>query len=80
MDRRRYATAHELRQFVYAPEAALELGPPCPEEIQRGPQVHARLEAAHMGHPPAAENAFPWDWVAVGAFFLLVLGVALWTH
>ena len=57
-----------------------ELRPPRPEDLQRGLQVHARLEAAHLGHPVETEPAIPWDWVAVGTFLLLVLGVALWTH
>ena len=80
MDRRRYATAHELGQFVYWADGARGRRAPSPEDLRRGLQVHARLEAAHMGHPVATERGFPWDWVVAGAFLFLVLGVALWTH
>ena len=77
---RRYATAHELGQFVYGNEGPRGRGPPRQADVQRGLRVHARLEAAHMGRAVATQRIFPWDWVAVGAFLLLALGVALWTH
>ncbi len=77
--RHRYATAHELGQFVYE-SGARRPGPAHPDALRRGLQVHARLQAAHMGHRVRAERPFPWDCVAVGASLLLVLGVLLWTH
>ena len=80
MDRRRYATAHELGQFVYASDRARKRRVLRPEHLRHGLQVHARIEAAHMGRQIAIERGLPWDWVAVRAFILLVLGVALWTH
>ncbi len=75
---RRYLAAHELGQFVYATEGARGRRSPRQEDLQRGLQVHARLQAAHMGRPPASGPGSPWGWVAVGSFLLLVLGVALW--
>ncbi len=80
MVRRSHITAHELGQFAYWAEAAPDRRVPREEDFQRGLQVHARLEAAHTGRRVAAKRTLPWDWVAVGAFLLLVLGVALWTH
>ena len=77
---RRYATAHGLGQFAYHSEGAWGRRAPRQEDLQRGLEVHARLEAAHMGRQVAAARGFPWDWVLAGAFLLLVLGVALWTH
>ena len=80
MDRRRYATAHELGQFVYWSGGARWRRAPSQGELRRGLQVHAQLEAAHMGHPVATGRGLPWACVVAGAFLLLVLGVALWTH
>ena len=77
---RRYATAHELGQFVYGNEEARGRRTPRQADLRRGLQVHARIEAAHMGRQVETERPFPWDWVAAGTFLLLVLGVALWIH
>ena len=77
---RRYATARERGQFACGHEEPRGRRAPRQVDFQRGRQVHARLEAAHMGYPVATEQTFPWDWAAVGAFLLLVLGVLLWTH
>ena len=81
MDRdrpRRYFTAHELGQFVYWSDGTHGRRSSRLEDLQRGLQVHARIEAAHHGRSVATDRAFPWDWVVAGAFLLLVLGVALW--
>ena len=76
--RRRYTTAHELGQFVYWAEGAPGRRAPRRDDLQRGLLVHARLQAAHMGRPVAAEPSSSWGWVGAAAFLLLVLGVALW--
>ncbi|MDE1820877.1 MAG: hypothetical protein KGJ23_12680 [Euryarchaeota archaeon] len=78
--RRPYVTAHELGQFVYCSDGNHEARVAREGDLQRGLRVHAGLQAAHMGRSIAAERSFPWDWVGVGAFLLMVLGVALWTH
>lgn len=78
--RRRHTTAHELGQFVYRSEGARGRRAPSREDLQRGLQVHARVQAAHLGRPVTTDGAFPWDWVAAGTFLLLVLGVVLWTR
>ena len=77
---RRYLAAHELGQFVYATEGARGRRSPRQENLQRGLQVHARLQAAHMGHSAGAESDWSWGWAAAAAFLLLVLGMVLWTH
>lgn len=76
--RRRYVTAHELGQSVYWTEGDRRRRVPRPEDLQRGLQVHARLQAVHIGRSVPSKRALAWECVAAGVCLSLILGVALW--
>ena len=80
MNCRRYATAHELEQFAYWNEMPRGRRPPRQVDLRYGLRGHAPLEATHIGRADPTERGFRWDWVVVGAFVFLILGVAPWTH
>jgi hypothetical protein len=93
MDRRRYATANELGTFAFCPRAwfyetecgrrAFQEGSGRPDpRFEKGREVHARLQAYHMGEGPAiaakhARARFPFAYVVL-AVGLVFLGSILW--
>jgi hypothetical protein len=94
MDRRRYATAHELGTFTYCPRAWFYETHRCGGhgegsgrdrtdlDFERGLRVHTRLEATHLadGQREMAEaNRTRFPFgLVAGAILLILLGAIVW--
>lgn len=76
----RWMTPSELEEYTFCPRAwwygRLEAGRAESEAFDRGLQVQAELQAAHL--VPPAPRGFPWGALAA-LCLVLVGGFVLWT-